>query len=147
MNKILSLTTLLLLIFSCSTYSEKDKQNFDSQIKKYLDKKGIKCERTESGLYYKIIEPGEGEYIRFQDSVKFEYKGSLLNDEVFDDHVIIETEVKNLIGAWKELMFELKPGAKAYMVTPPQLAYGNKKLDDIPENSILIYEIKIISVK
>lgn len=148
MQKILSLLFVLIAITSCKTYSEEDKKNFDQQIKDYLSKKGIECLRSDSGLYYKIIAPGEGENIRFQDVVSFSYKGTFLTGEVFDEEKKpVEFAVKDLIGAWKEIMLELKPGAKAFLIAPPHLGYGDRKLDDIPANSILVYELEIHNVK
>ena len=147
--RLLGLFSLLLVLFaSCKTYSDDEKKDFDKQIKAYLKKEGIQCERTESGLYYKILEPGKGDYIKFQDIVTFSYKGTFLDGKVFDaPKEPVEFAVKDLIGAWKEIMFELKPGAKAFLVSPPQLGYGSHELDDIPPNSILVFEMEIHSVK
>jgi FKBP-type peptidyl-prolyl cis-trans isomerase len=33
------------------------------------------------------------------------------------------------------------------MIIPPQLGYGQNKLDDIPVNSILVFKMKIEDVK
>lgn len=147
--KLLGLFSLLLvLLASCKTYSDEEINDFDKQIKDYLKKEGIQCEKTESGLYYKIIEQGEGNFIKFQDIVIFSYKGYFLNGKVFDEQKEpVEFPVQKLILAWKEIMFEVKPGAKFFLVTPPQLAYGSHELDDIPPNSILVYEMEIHSVK
>lgn len=148
MNKILFFLTITHLLFSCKTYSDEEKQTFDQQIKSYLDKEGLKCERSESGLYFNIIEPGEGNTIRYLDSVSFTYKGRFLSGEVFDEQKKpVQFAVKDLIGAWKEIMLELKPGAKAFLVAPPHLGYGDRALDDIPANSILVYEMAIHEVK
>jgi FKBP-type peptidyl-prolyl cis-trans isomerase FkpA len=148
MKKIVLLLLLLVSITACRTYSEDDKQSFDAQIKTYLEKKGIECERSESGLYYKIIEEGEGEYIKFTDVVSFTYKGEFLDGEVFDNEKKpVDFMVKDLIGAWKEIMLELKPGAKAFLVAPPSLGYGDRQLDDIPANSILVFNMEVVGVK
>ena len=140
---------LLLSIFTgCQTYSENDMNTFDKDIRAYLKKHDKKCQRTPSGLYYTIINPGEGEYIRYKDIVTFTYTGKFLTGETFDaQKKPVEFEVSKLILGWKEIMFELKPGAKVFMVLPPQLAYGDRKLDDIPPHSTLIYEMEIIVVK
>lgn len=148
MNKLLLFFSLILGLASCKTYSDDDLKSFDKEIRAYLKKKNIQCEKTETGLYYKIIEPGEGEFIRFQDVVSFTYKGSFLNGEVFDNQMqAVEFPVKQMIGAWKEIMLELKPGAKAFLVAPPSLGYGSNELDDIPPNSILVFELEIKNVK
>ena len=44
-------------------------------------------------------------------------------------------------------MLELKPGAKAFLVAPPTLGYGDRDLEDIPPNSILVFEMEIKGVK
>jgi FKBP-type peptidyl-prolyl cis-trans isomerase FkpA len=147
-NRIGYLMISLFLVSGCHTYSDSDKSAFDKNISEYLHKKGIECTKSPSGLYYKIIRQGKGETIQFQDVVSFCYKGYFLNGEVFD-HVKkpVEFQVKDLIGAWKEIMLELKPGSSVYLVAPPQLGYGDRELDDIPANSILVFEMEIINVK
>jgi FKBP-type peptidyl-prolyl cis-trans isomerase FkpA len=148
MTKFIALLILPIVLFSCGTYSEEQKKSFDQQIVSYLKKKDVKCTRTDSGLYYKIIEPGEGEYIQFTDIVSFSYRGYFMNGQTFDNHKYpVEFAVKDLIGAWKEIMLELKPGAKAFLVAPPTLGYGDRVLEDIPANSILVFEMEIKSVK
>jgi FKBP-type peptidyl-prolyl cis-trans isomerase FkpA len=148
LNHLLKLLLISLLFGSCQTYSDQDKDAFDKKIRYYLKKKKINCTRSDSGLYYKILKPGGGDYIKFQDEVSFTYHGKLIDGTVFDDQKKpVSFEVKELIAAWKEIMLELKPGAKAFLVAPPQLGYGDHQLDDIPQHSILIYDIEIIEVK
>jgi FKBP-type peptidyl-prolyl cis-trans isomerase FkpA len=146
--KIFNTIFLLTFIFGCQTYSESDKETFDSKIKSYLSQKGIACSKSNSGLHYKIINPGEGAFIKYQDSLQFTYKASLLNGKTVDEQKEqVQFAVKDLIAAWKEIVLELKPGAEVFMIAPPQLAYGEYKLDSIPENSILQFEMKILGVK
>jgi FKBP-type peptidyl-prolyl cis-trans isomerase FkpA len=136
------------VLVGCKTYNEEEKQSFDAEIKTYLEKNGITCKRSDSGLYYSIIEPGEGRNIHFEDIVSFSYTGSFISGQKFDQQKKpVEFAVKELIGAWKEIMLELKAGAKVFMVVPPQLGYGERELDDIPANSILVYEITVHGVK
>lgn len=137
-----------MLLLACTTYSEQDKKQFDRKIQSYISKKKLKCRRSDSGLYYSILKPGSGDHIKFQDEVTFSYHGTLMDGTVFDDQKTpVSFEVRELIAAWKEIMLELKPGAKAFLIAPPQLGYGDHKLDDIPQNSILIYTIEIEDVK
>jgi FKBP-type peptidyl-prolyl cis-trans isomerase FkpA len=148
MRKIVHLIFITLVAVSCSTYNDDDIKNFDQQITDYLKSKNIKCEKSPSGLYYKILEPGEGDQIKFTDHVSFTYKGEFLDGKVFDHETKpVEFEVRKLIGAWKEIMVELKPGGKAFLIAPPQLGYGDRQLDDIPANSILVYELEVHAVK
>jgi FKBP-type peptidyl-prolyl cis-trans isomerase FkpA len=148
MKHLVGLLVFVLTLFSCSTYNDDEIGSFDKQIKDHLSKKGIECKRSSSGLYYKIIEPGEGVQIKYTDRVSFTYKGEFLNGKVFDhEKKPVEFEVRQLIGAWKEIMVELRPGGKAFLVAPPQLGYGDRQLDDIPANSILVYNLEVHDVK
>lgn len=149
MRQLLVFLAPLILLTACQTYSDDDKKGFDKEIQAYLDKEGVDCERSSSGLYYEIIEPGEGELIKYQDKVEFTYKGTLLDGTVFDEQLEepVEFNVRELIGAWKEIMLELREGGKAFLVAPPQLGYGDRELEDIPANSILVFEMEVIAVK
>jgi FKBP-type peptidyl-prolyl cis-trans isomerase FkpA len=148
MKNIFYLLSILISLSSCDTYSEEDRNNFDLQIAKYLKKNDIKCEHSESGLYYHIYNPGEGETIQFTDIVSFSYKGTLTNGTVFDNQKKpIDLAVKDLIAGWKEIMVKLKPGAKVFLAIPPSLGYGDHDLDKIPPNSILLFEMEINAVQ
>ncbi|XOV67410.1 MAG: FKBP-type peptidyl-prolyl cis-trans isomerase [Fluviicola sp.] len=148
MIRTVSLLSLVFLLFSCGdTYSEDEKNEFDRKIERFLKKKEIKYVRSSSGLYYKIVDPGEGELIKLKDRVRFTYKGTFLNGKVFDERKDpVEFDVQTLIGAWKEVMLYLRPGGKAFIVSPPQLGYGEHDLDGIPPNSILVFELEVKSV-
>ena len=134
---------------SCGeTYSAEDKTNFDTQIEAYLSEKGIECERSSSGLYFKILEEGEGRDIIYKDQVSFKYKGEFLDGKVFDERTEpVEFQVRQLIGAWKEIMLEMKKGGKAFLVAPPHLGYGTHELEAIPPHSILVFKMEVTEVK
>ncbi len=147
----LLLIALMGFVFGCNTYSDKDLQEFDQQIQKYVKKQPVPFEKSESGLYYYIEKEGEGEeYIKFTDKVTFAYEGRLLNGELFDrrtrdNPVTFETRV--LIEGWKEAFAYLKKGGKAKLVIPPNLGYADKNLDDIPKNSVLVFDVEILDVE
>ena len=149
MMRTLTFIVILIVTASCGqTYSHEEKNKFDTKIEAFLNRKKINCDRSSSGLYYKIIAPGVGDIIQLKDEVTFKYKGSLLNGKVFDTvQEPVTFPVQSLIGAWKEVMLYLRPGGKAFLVSPPQLGYGQHDLDKIPPNSILVFEIEVVSVK
>jgi FKBP-type peptidyl-prolyl cis-trans isomerase FkpA len=140
---------LAILAVSCGSYSEEEKSAVDMSIQNYLATKKIKCTKSESGLYYKIIEEGEGDFIQFKDEVSFKYKGEFLDGEVFDNRMdsALTANVTEQIAAWKELMLQLKKGSKAFMVVPPHLGYGPYEIPAIPSNSILVFNLEIVDVK
>src|SRR5690554_6512273 len=142
---------LLLLVTSCSTYSDEDLINFDQEIQHYLDSTGIAMDKTEEGLYYSILEKGDGEEkIRHQDQVTFSYRGSFLNGNVFQ--VIgkedpLTYKVNQLIIGWQDALMMLKKGGRIHIIIPPQLGYAAQKTDLIPANTVLMYELEVLEVK
>lgn len=139
---------LVLLLFSCKTYNEDQLNDFDETIQEYIKEKGIDCEASGSGLYYKIEKQGDGLRVQAKDRISFTYKGSFLDGKVFDEQKEPVTfTVGELIGAWKETVLKLNEGGEAFLVAPPQLGYGSRDLDDIPPNSILVYTLKVHTVE
>lgn len=148
MRTLLFIMGVLVISSSCKTYSDDDLKVFDKEIEAYIKSKNLDLERSESGLYFTIIEEGEGDEILYSNNVSFTYKGTLLNGNVFDEQKEPVTfKVNQLIGAWKEIMLDLKKGGKAFLIAPPQLGYGDRELDQIPANSILVFEMEVTDVK
>ena len=140
-----------LLVFglaACKTYSDDELQSFDKQIEAHISKKGIDCDKSPSGLYFKLLRETEGRSIKYTDIVSFTYTGKLLDGTIFDKQdTAVTFEIKELIGAWKEMLLMMREGEKAYLIAPPQLGYGTHDLPDIPKNSILEFELEVTEVK
>jgi FKBP-type peptidyl-prolyl cis-trans isomerase FkpA len=140
----------LLALSACKTYSDEDKTTFNQKIEKYLRTSKRTYEKSESGLYYSIEEPGTGDFIKFTDEVSFTYTGKLLSGQVFDQKFCrkpVTFRVSDLIQGWQEAMLYLKKGGKAHLIVPPQLGYGNYELDHIPPNSVLVFDMEITDVR
>lgn len=80
------------------------------------------------------------------------YKGTLSNGKVFDENFSSKQALPFIVGK-KEVVEGLDRavqgahvGGTRKITIPAPLAYGNKKLDGIPPNSTLIFEIKVLSV-
>lgn len=149
--KWIGLFVLLYTITSCSTYSDRDLDSFDQQIQNHLDSTGIEMERTEDGLYYSIIEEGEGEeYIGYKDQITFYYKGSFLDGNSFQaisKNDPLKFTVSQLIIGWQDALMMLKKGGRIHIIIPPQLGYADKSSDVIPANTILMYELEVLDVR
>ncbi len=140
---------LIAVAFSgCKTYSEDDKIGFDKKIKNFIKKNNLSLDKTSSGLYKKRISTGDGKLIHYTDSVSITYQGKLLNGKLFDFQNSPQTmAIRDLIAGWKEVLIGARKGDEWMMIIPPQLGYGQNKLDDIPVNSILVFKMKIEDVK
>ncbi len=139
---------LILILGACSTYSNEDLKGFDKTIREWIRQQNIQYKSTDSGLYYYFENKGQGQKIKYTDSVTVQFKGTLLDSTIFEiEKAPVTFAVNEVIIAWKEVLLMSERNAKIKIIVPPQLGYGNHKLDKIPQNSILLYEIEIIDIK
>lgn len=147
--RLLPLITLSILT-ACSGYSEEELALFDQEIQKYLKEKEIEdAVRTESGLYYRIIEEGDGPEIPYDAIISVNYKGYLTNGRPFDSQLgnPVDLDLKRLVTGWREAMLYMHVGTKAQLFIPPDLGYGQQEKSEIPAHSILIFDLEIHDVK
>lgn len=114
----------------------------------------LDVQRTRSGLYYQILEKGEGQIIKWADQVVVHYKGYFLNGQVFDSSYKkdkpITFYVGNMIPGWNEGLQLLQKKSKALFLVPSELAYGpqgfqNRNGQDIvPPNTVLVFELEVL---
>jgi FKBP-type peptidyl-prolyl cis-trans isomerase FklB len=108
---------------------------------------------TASGLQYKIIAAGDKKAppIGVGDSVTADYRGKLIDGTEFDSSysrgVPQVFPVNGVIKGWQEALVLMKPGAKWQLFVPPELAYGPRAQAKIPANSLLIFELNVISAE
>ena len=100
---------------------------------------------TKSGLAYKMLKEGKGKISTEDDVVN--YVGKHLDGTVFDsregEHMPPTIEIG--IEGFSEMLQLMKPGDKAIVVIPSNLAYGAIPINDaIGPNETLIFEIEII---
>lgn len=149
-NKISLLFSLIaLLIFSsCGMYSEEEMSAFDEELKAYAGEDLANYERSESGLYFKIIEQGTGAQIKPLDNITVRYSGKLMNDSVFHDTVVTLPLAKTIDGFREGFLYFKDQGKGAFLI-PAQLAYGKRNMSPlgIKENSCLYYEFEILGVE
>ena len=113
-------------------------------------KEGVKT--TESGLQYQILEAGEGDAPAATDTVVVHYAGTLINGEEFDSShkrgQPATFKLNGVIKGWTEGLQLLKPGGKAKLFIPPELAYGERGAGAmIGPNATLVFEVELLEVK
>jgi FKBP-type peptidyl-prolyl cis-trans isomerase FklB len=130
---------------------QSSKQNL-AEGQKFLDenKKKEGVVTLPSGLQYKIMKEGQGELPADSDKVTVNYNGTFINGKVFDSSIQrgqpAQFAVGGVIPGWTEALKLMKPGAKWMLYIPPQLAYGEQGVPGIGPNSVLIFEVELISV-
>ena len=122
-----------------------NKEKGAKYIEKFLKEEGV--EQTESGLCYKIIEPGnDKKAVSDQDTVWVDYRGALLDDTVFDENENINFTLGRVIPGWSEGMKLIGEGGKIKLVIPGDLAYGEYGNRGIEPNSTLIFDVTLNKV-
>jgi FKBP-type peptidyl-prolyl cis-trans isomerase FklB len=106
---------------------------------------------TASGLQYKVLAAGAGDPPKATDNVTVHYRGTLLNGTEFDNSYKRNQPatfgVGQVIKGWTEALQLMKPGAKWQIFIPPDLAYGEQGQQRVPPNSLLMFEVELISVQ
>jgi len=116
-----------------------------SYIEKFLQEEG--AQKTESGLAYKIIEPGnDKKAVSDKDTVWVNYKGTLLDGTVFDQNDDINFTLDRVIKGWSEGMKLVGEGGKVQLVIPGELAYGEYGNRGIEPNSTLVFDVTLNKV-
>lgn len=107
--------------------------------------------KTESGLLYKVIKEGTGKRPSATDKITCNYKGSLIDGTVFESsynrNKPAEFALNGVIKGWSEALQLMNEGAKYEIYIPANLGYGALTNGSIPANSVLIFELELISVK
>jgi len=107
---------------------------------------------TTSGLQYKILREGDGPTPKATDTVKVNYKGTLLDGTVFDSSYDrgepISFPLNGVIKGWTEGLQLTKVGGKIRLFIPPELAYGKRGAGGkIGPNQTLIFDVELLGIE
>ena len=117
-------------------------------VAKYLSDHGIlDTMRHCSGLFYKIDTLGTGKTPNICSKITIKYKGYLKDSTVFDQSNNLTYLLGQFILGFKNGIPLIKEGGSIHLYVPPSLAYGSQALDRIPSNSMLIFDVTLISVE
>ena len=148
--RISGIVTLLLCISVCFVSCDKELQadKDDKLIQDYLAENNIDATETSTGLYYYIEKEGNGSFPDINSTITVNYKGYLLNNTVFDQSDTnnpSEFKLANTIDGWREGIPKLSVGGKGKLFIPSRIGYGSVTMKDIPANSVLVFDIELIS--
>jgi FKBP-type peptidyl-prolyl cis-trans isomerase FkpA len=106
--------------------------------------------KTDSGMLYRETRAGSGTSPAATDTVKVNYRGTLVDGTEFDSsykrNEPAEFPLNRVIRCWTEGVQKMKPGGKASLVCPSDLAYGDQGRPSIPGGATLIFEIELLGV-
>ena len=140
-----------MLLLSCSLEDPKVpdyRTKNDQAINTYLEANDMTAVKSSSGLYYIIDEPGTGDQPTYTSNVTVAYKVYFLNGTVFDESEAegVSFNLQQVILGWTEGITYFKEGGSGILLVPAHLGYGSYKYNGIPGGSVLVFEIKLISV-
>jgi FKBP-type peptidyl-prolyl cis-trans isomerase FkpA len=120
----------------------------------YLDKaaKEKGAVKDPAGLVYVPLKEGTGSQPKATDTVKVHYKGTLTDGTEFDSShkrgQPAEFPLNGVIKCWTEGLQKMKPGGKAKLVCPSDIAYGDSgRPPKIPGGATLVFEVELLEVK
>lgn len=108
---------------------------------------------TDSGLYYKVIQKGDGSVSPTPtQTVTVHYEGKLPSGDVFDSSYKRGTPAKfglnQVIAGWTEGLQLMHVGDVYELAIPSQLAYGPNGIPGvIPGNSPLIFKVELLDIQ
>lgn len=119
-------------------------ENIKAQIRQVY----TEMTETDKGIFYQIIEEGEGEKCGPGKEAECAYQGMYLNGQVFDSgNMAIYTALGQVIPGMDIMIQDMKVGETRVMILPPEYAYGEQGYGIIPGNSFLIFIVKLISAR
>ena len=108
-------------------------------------------QETKSGLQYRIIKKGSGKSPdSSSDQVRVHYEGKLVDGTIFDSSYKkgepFVTRLNRVIKGWTEGIQLMSEGSEFEFFIHPRLAYGPRKNNNIPANSVLIFKVELQKV-
>jgi FKBP-type peptidyl-prolyl cis-trans isomerase len=106
-----------------------------------------------SQLQIEVLVPGTGEQPKSGQTVSVHYTGWLTSGQKFDssrdrnEPFSFKLGAGEVIKGWDQGVATMKVGSKVKLTIPSELAYGNRGVGRvIPPNSILVFEVELLSI-
>ncbi len=102
-------------------------------------------------LTYRSLREGKGSSPTAADTVKVNYRGTLMDGTEFDSsykrNEPATFPLGRVIPCWTQGVQRMKVGGKAELVCPPELAYGDRGAGGvIPPRATLKFEIELLEI-
>ncbi len=160
---VISLVAVSILILKACAKEEDCWEQEQRPFEQYLRENDITVQPTSSGLYFLPIEEGIGLEPLTTELVEFEYTGELINGTVFgttydsvgseagfDNQGVVYGPIRLVVGTAIPGLAEgfqlMKPGGKAQLIMPSDLAYGRNSIGTISTCASLVFTIDLIRI-
>ena len=103
------------------------------------------------GIYYKVLETGEGKVSpTVRSIVSVHYRGTLIDGKEFDNsykrNYPEAFRLCDVIDGWQIALQQMHVGDKWIIYIPFEMGYGSKASGPIPAFSTLVFEVELLSV-
>ena len=103
------------------------------------------------GIYYKVLEIGEGKVSpTVRSIVSVHYRGTLIDGKEFDNSYKRNCpeafRLCDVIDGWQIALQQMHVGDKWIIYIPSEMGYGSKASGPIPGFSTLIFEMELLGV-
>tara|TARA_Y100000991_G_scaffold182402_1_gene145566 strand:- start:255 stop:1064 length:810 start_codon:yes stop_codon:yes gene_type:complete len=124
-----------------------NKKEGEAYLEKNKSQKGVIT--TTSGLQYKVLTKGSGKTPQANSKVSVHYNGRLIDGTEFDSSYKrkepSQFKVNRVVKGWQEALKLMPVGSKWQVYIPSDLAYGEYGRPGIPPNSVLIFDMELLS--
>lgn len=107
--------------------------------------------RVTRGLYARDIVVGEGRTANRDTEITVRYVGALADGRAFTEPneppVTFRLGTGKVITGWDRGISGMRVGGIRQLVIAPALGYGKEQAGLIPPNSVLVFEVQLISVR
>jgi len=111
-----------------------------------------KYSSSETAMYGDFV-AGQGAAVAAGSIVTVNYRGWLTNGKLFDESYSrgqsfsFKEGDHHVIPGWEEGLLGMKAGGKRRVIVPPSKGYGATVYNGIPANSVLVFDVELVSVQ
>ena len=103
------------------------------------------------GIYYKVLETGEGKVSpTVRSIVSVHYRGTLTDGKEFDNSYKRNCpeafRLSDVVDGWQIALQQMHVGDKWIIYIPSEMGYGSKASGPIPAYSTLIFEVELLGI-
>ena len=102
--------------------------------------------RSSTGLYTQDVTVGTGATATSASTVTVNYVGRLPNGRQFDAGNGVQFSLQRVVAGFTEGITGMRVGGRRRLVLPPSLGYGASGAGEIPPNSVIIFDVTLVSI-
>jgi FKBP-type peptidyl-prolyl cis-trans isomerase FkpA len=141
---------ICLVLAGCKKFDPEEQAELDQEIiSQYVADHSLTALSSGTGLHWVIDSIGTGDFPTINSEVTVDYRGYLTNGTVFDESgpAGLTFPLNSVIAGWQEGIPKFRAGGEGMLLIPSALGYGNQEVGSIPENSVLVFDIRLLDVQ